>query len=62
LNNVRPGGKFLSKVFDLVNNFTSIFGENINRETLKIALEAGVVIEKVIDVYGDFVKLIIARK
>jgi phosphatidylethanolamine/phosphatidyl-N-methylethanolamine N-methyltransferase len=62
LEHVRPGGKFLSKVFDLVNNFTSIFGENINRETLKIALEAGVVIEKIIDVYGDFVKLIIARK
>jgi 2-polyprenyl-3-methyl-5-hydroxy-6-metoxy-1,4-benzoquinol methylase len=62
LEHVRPEGKFLSKVFDLVNNFTSIFGENINRETLKIALKAGVVIEKVIDVYGDFVKLIIARK
>ncbi len=62
LEHVRPEGRFLSKVFDLANNFTSIFGENINRETLKIALEAGVVIEKVINVYGDFVKLIIARK
>ena len=62
LEHVKPSGEFLSKVFDLANNFTSVFGENINRKTLEIAIDTGFVIEKAVDVYGDFVKLVIARK
>ncbi len=62
LEHVRPDGRFISKIFDIGNLFTSLFGENINRKTADIALESGVVIERVEDIYDGVVKLIIGRK
>lgn len=62
LEHVRPDGRFISKIFDVGNLFTSLFGENINRKTAEIALESGVVIERVEDIYDGVVKLIIGRK
>ncbi len=62
LEHVRPDGRFISKIFDIGNLFTSLFGENINRKTADIALESGVVVERVEDIYDGVVKLIIGRK
>ncbi len=62
LEHVRPDGKFASKIFDIANVLTSIFGENINRKTVELALNSGIIIEKVENIYGGVVKLIIGRK
>lgn len=62
LEHVRPDGRFISKIFDIVNMFTSLFGENINRKTAEIAFKSGVVIERVENIYDGFVKLIIGKK
>ncbi len=62
LEHVRPDGRFISKIFDLGNLFTSLFGENINRRTAEIALRSGILIERVENIYDGVVKLIIGRK
>ena len=62
LEHVRPEGKFLSKIFDLGNKFTSILGENINRTTAETVLEAGFKVERVEKIYDGIVKLIIGTK
>jgi ubiquinone/menaquinone biosynthesis C-methylase UbiE len=62
LEHVRPDGKFVSKIFDIGNLLTSLFGENINRRTADIALESGILIERVENIYDGVVKLIIGRK
>ncbi len=62
LEHVRPDGKILSKIFDFGNKITSILGENINRKTVEIALEAGLEIERVEKTYDGVVKLIIGTK
>lgn len=62
LEHVRPDGKMTSKLFDIGNKLTSIFGENINRETVKLAIKSGFVIEKAENIYGEIVKFIIGAK
>lgn len=62
LEHVRPDGKMISKLFDIGNKLTSIFGENINRETVKLAIKSGFAIEKVENIYGEVVKFIIGVK
>ncbi|CUS98380.1 class I SAM-dependent methyltransferase [Candidatus Chrysopegis kryptomonas] len=62
LEHVRPDGKFASKIFDIANRFTSIFGENINRRTVELAQRSGIKIEKVENIYDGVVKLIVGMK
>lgn len=62
LEHVRPNGKIISKVFDIGNKITSILGENINRQTVELAVKSGFSIEKVEDIYDGIVKLIVGVK
>ena len=62
LEHVRSATPFLGWVMDKLNPFTlAILGDNINRDTVSNVHAAGLHIQKVSNVKGDIIKLIIAR-
>jgi ubiquinone/menaquinone biosynthesis C-methylase UbiE len=63
LEHMRPENVFLGRIFDLVNLFTSRFGENFNRRTVEYINKIDdIKIEKIQNIFGDIVRLIIARR
>ncbi len=62
LEHVRPGGRFLGEIFDVLNPITvKSMGVNINRNTVENMERAGLHIVEKRDLFRDIVKLIVAR-
>ncbi len=61
LEHVRPNGRFLGKIFDILNLLTvRLMGVNINRETVRNIKIAGLGVEKEMDLFKSVVKMVIA--
>ncbi len=62
LEHVRPGGRFLGEIFDVLNPITvKSMGVNINRNTVENMERASLHIVEKRDLFRDIVKLIVAR-
>jgi phosphatidylethanolamine/phosphatidyl-N-methylethanolamine N-methyltransferase len=63
LEHVRPPGWCLGRLFDLLNPFVVwLQGANINRNTVENVRQAGLVLEKEINLSGKIVKLLVCTK
>jgi ubiquinone/menaquinone biosynthesis C-methylase UbiE len=61
LEHIRPRG-FLGKLFDLLDPIASrLMGPHINRRTLENIRKAGLVVVEEMDVFSDWIKVIVAR-
>lgn len=61
LEHVRPGGKLMGKIFDLLNHFTAkLMGVNINRNTVENIQRAGLHVLREENLLRDVVKLFVA--
>lgn len=61
LEHVRSENPFLGAVMDILNPVSLyLIGSNINRRTVQNVIEAGIQIDKVENVFGNIVKLVVA--
>ncbi len=62
MEHVRPGGPILGPIFDKMTRLTDrLFGDQMNRDTVRTVMEAGFTVEEDLNIYRDIVKLIVAR-
>jgi ubiquinone/menaquinone biosynthesis C-methylase UbiE len=63
LEHVRPSGRLLGKLFDVLNPFiVRLMGVNINRETVANIKEAGLKIEEERNLFNNIVKMVVAYR
>lgn len=62
MEHVRPNGRLLGPLFDAMSRLTiPLFGEHLNRPTVSTVERAGFVIDQEANIYGDVIKLLVAR-
>ena len=63
LEHMRSDNKLLCSLMNLVNPFAlKLINDNINRNTVKAVVDSGFTIERMNNLLGDVVRLIVARK